>query len=140
MKPGDETVLPLLDGRQAIIQYLASSDPDEDGMRRVFFEVNGQPQTVIVKDKNLIHDVPQVEKADPDNPEHVAAPMPGLVIGVEVSAGQKVRKGDTLLVLEAMKMQTTVPAEVDGKVKRVIARPNHIVDTGDLLLELEKSK
>ena len=140
MNAGDEVVLPLLDGRHAIIRYLASSDPDEDGMRRVFFEVNGQPQTVIVKDKHFAHQAPQVEKADPNNPGHIAAPMPGLVIGIEVSPGQKIRKGDTLVVLEAMKMQTTVPAEMEGKVKRVVARTDHIVDTGDLLLEIEHAK
>ena len=63
--------------------------------------------------------------------------MPGLVVAVEVSQGQKVRRGDTLVILEAMKMQTAVPAEAGGTVKRLICRQDHVVDTGDLLLELE---
>jgi pyruvate carboxylase len=63
--------------------------------------------------------------------------MPGLVLSIEVSPGQKIRRGDTLLIIEAMKMQTTIPAEQDGRVKRILCKPDHVVDTGDLLMELE---
>ena len=62
---GEETVLSFEGHRQAIVHYLATSEPDEEGMRRVFFELNGQPQTVIVRDNSLSHEVHQNEKADP---------------------------------------------------------------------------
>ncbi|MBI2995020.1 MAG: pyruvate carboxylase [Gammaproteobacteria bacterium] len=137
MQVGEEIVVRLENGRQAIIRFLTSSDPDEDGIRRVFFEVNGQPLTILVKDRSLAAPERAVEKADPANPLHVAAPMPGLVVAVEVSSGQSVRKGDTLLVIEAMKMQTALTADRHGIVKRVLARPDHVVDAKDLLLEFE---
>ena len=134
---GEETVLTFEDQRQAIIRYLATSDPDEEGMRRVFFEVNGQPQTVILRDNTLSREVHRNEKADPANSDHLGAPMPGLVVAVEVTAGQRVQRGDTVVVLEAMKMQTSVPAEKAGIVRRVAVSPDHVVDAGDLLLEIE---
>ena len=134
---GEETVLSFEDNRQAIVHYLATSEPDDDGMRRVFFELNGQPQTVIVRDNNLSYEVHQNEKADPANPGHLAAPMPGLVIAVEVSTGERINQGDTVVVLEAMKMQSAIPAEKSGIIKRVAVSPDHVVDTGDLLIVIE---
>ena len=109
LESGEETVLSFEDNRQAIVHYLATSEPDEEGMRRVFFELNGQPQTVIVRDNNLSYEVHQNEKADPANPGHLGAPMPGLVVTVEVTAGERIRQGDTVVVLEAMKMQSAIP-------------------------------
>ena len=137
LQSGEETVLSFEDNRQAIVHYLATSEPDEDGMRRVFFELNGQPQTVIVRDDNLSYELHQNEKADPADSSHLAAPMPGLVVAVEVSAGERIRQGDTLVVLEAMKMQSAIPAGKSGIVKRVVVSPNHVVDTGDLLVVIE---
>ena len=137
LQSGEETVLSFEDNRQAIVHYLATSEPDEDGMRRVFFELNGQPQTVIVRDNSLSHEIHQNERADPADPGQLAAPMPGLVVAVEVSAGERIRRGDTLVVLEAMKMQSAIPAGKNGIVKRVVVSPNHVVDTGDLLVVIE---
>ena len=134
---GEETVLSFEDNRQAIVHYLATSEPDEEGMRRVFFELNGQPQTVIVRDDNLSYEVHQNEKADPANPGHLAAPMPGLVVAVEVSTGERINQGDTVVVLEAMKMQSAIPAEKSGIIKRVVVSADHVVDTGDLLVVIE---
>jgi pyruvate carboxylase len=137
MRPGTEIVTRTEAGRQMIVRYLTDSDPDEDGMRRVFFEVNGAPLTILVRDESIAGAARTAEKADPDNPGHVAAPMPGLVVSVEVSVGEHVRRGDILLILEAMKMQTAIPAERDGTVKRVLARADHVVDARDLLLEVD---
>ncbi len=134
---GEETVLSFEDQRQAILHFLATSEPGEDGMRRVFFELNGQPQTVIVRDNSLAHEIHQNEKAEPANPGHLAAPMPGLVIAVEVTVGERIKQGDTVVVLEAMKMQSSIPAEKEGLVKRVVVSPDYVVDTGDLLVVIE---
>ncbi len=140
MSSGTEVVTHTESGRQMIIRYLTESDPDEDGMRRVFFEVNGAPLTILVKDESIAGAAERkTEKADPSNPGHVAAPMPGLVVAVEVSVGEHVQRGHTLLILEAMKMQTAIQAERDGTVKRILARPDHVVDARDLLLELDAS-
>ena len=137
LRSGEETVLYFEDQRQGIIRYLATSDPDEEGMRRVFFELNGQPQTVIIRDNRLSRDIHQNEKAEPSNASHLAAPMPGLVVSVEVTLGQRIKQGDAMLVLEAMKMQSAIPAEKAGLVKRIVVSPDHVVDAGDLLAVIE---
>ena len=138
LESGEETVLSFEDNRQAIVHYLATSEPDEEGMRRVFFELNGQPQTVIVRDNNLSYEVHQNERGRPCQFQTTwAAPMPGLVVTVEVSAGERIRQGDTVVVLEAMKMQSAIPAEKSGIIKRVVVSPDHVVDSGDLLVVIE---
>ena len=74
--------------------------------------------------------------ADPGNPLHVGAPMPGMVVTVAVKVGQKVAKGDPLLSLEAMKMETMLSAERDATVQAVHVRPGDVINAKDLLLEL----
>ena len=76
-------------------------------------------------------------KADSTNPNHIAAPIPGAITSVHVQAGQAVKKGERLLVMEAMKMQTTVNAPADGKVKEVFVKPGETVEPKDLLVVLE---
>jgi len=137
MKPGEEIVVNLEPGRQVIIRYLACSEADPDGRRRLFFELNGQGRSVWIKDKALgIEDVVH-EKADPQNPNHIGAQMPGLVASITVREGETVLKGQSLLVLEAMKMQSEVRAERDAKIKRLVTEEGQVVETKDLLIETE---
>jgi pyruvate carboxylase len=62
--------------------------------------------------------------------------MPGVVATIAVTAGAQVTRGDTLLTLEAMKMESAVRAESDGEVAEVLVRPGQAVDVKDLLLVL----
>ncbi len=103
----------------------------------VFFELNGQPRPVRVADRSRKPLKAQRRKAEPDNPDHVAAPMPGLVVTVSVKPGDKVEKGDVIVSLEAMKMQTSVTAERRGTVKQVLVVPASPVDAKDLLAIIE---
>jgi pyruvate carboxylase len=76
-------------------------------------------------------------KADPGKPGHVGAPIPGMVASVAVEANQDVAKGDRLLVMEAMKMQSTVYAPVAGKITQVLAQLGQSVESKDLLVVIE---
>jgi pyruvate carboxylase len=76
-------------------------------------------------------------KADPADPKQVGAGMPGMVVTVGVKVGDAVAKGQKLLSLEAMKMETTIYSEVDGKVAEVLVKPGSRVETGDLLVRIE---
>ena len=69
-------------------------------------------------------------------PPRVAAPLPGLVVMVAVVVGDAVRKGQKLLTMEAMKMETSVRAEADGTVAEVLVKPGMQVDAKDLLVVL----
>lgn len=70
-------------------------------------------------------------------PGHVGAPIPGLVASIAVDKFQTVQKGDRLLVMEAMKMQTTVYAPVGGRVARLLVKPGEQVESKDLLVVIE---
>jgi pyruvate carboxylase len=137
MESGQEISVKLDSGHTQIIRYLGVSDHHDDGMRTVFFEVNGQPRQIKVSDRT--HQVTRVvqPKADSGNPCHVGAPMPGLIAQISVRATEEVKRGDGLVTIEAMKMQTSVRAERDGRVKEVKVQPGQQVDVKDLLLIFE---
>lgn len=67
----------------------------------------------------------------------VKAPMPGLIVSVDISEGQEVKEGDGILVLEAMKMENTLTAPKDGRVKAIKVNAGDKVDKNALLIELE---
>jgi len=133
MQPGQEINVDLERGKTLIVRYVTTSDPHEDGTRTVFFELNGQPRPVRIADRSQVASRPPTRKADADDPTHVGAPMPGTVATVTVHAGQPVRRGEVLVTLEAMKMETSVRAERDATVKEVLVRPGQSVDTKDLI-------
>ena len=115
---------------------MAVGEPHADGKRTVFFELNGQPREVEVTDRSLASSVREVPMADPTDPNQVGSPLPGLVVGVAVNPGDPVRKGQKLLSIEAMKMETTLYAERPGRVDEVLAVVGHQVKTGELLIRL----
>ena len=124
-------------GKTLIIRFLTVGEPHADGQRTVFFELNGQPREVTVTDRALEPEAPRRPKADPNNPAHIAASMPGMVVNVAVQLGVLVAKGQKLLMLEAMKMQTTIAAEQEGKISEIHVQPGTQVESGDLLLAME---
>jgi pyruvate carboxylase len=137
MEPGQEISINLERGKTLIVRYVTTSDVNEDGTRTVFFELNGQPRPIRVADRSQVPKRPAQRKAEPGNPAHAGAPMPGTIVTVPIHVGQTVHRGDVLLTLEAMKMETTVRAERDGVVKEVVARTGLQVDAKDLLVVFE---
>ena len=108
LQSGEEISVEIEPGKVLILRYLTTGEPREDGTRTVFFELNGQPREVNVPDRKLEGNLHKQPKADPDNPAHIAAPMPGKVSTVAVKKGQNVKQGERLLSIEAMKMETAV--------------------------------
>jgi pyruvate carboxylase len=137
MEKGDEISADIEPGKTLIIKFLTVGDPHLDGRRLVFFELNGQPREVSVVDKALAGEIETHPKAEQGNPKHVGAPMPGLVVRVNVAPGEKVPAGHKLVTLEAMKMETTVHAEQAGTIAEVYVRPQLQIESGDLLLRFE---
>ncbi|HEX6638915.1 MAG TPA: biotin/lipoyl-containing protein, partial [Steroidobacteraceae bacterium] len=136
MEPGDEISVDIERGKTLIVRFVAMSEVRDDGTRQVFFELNGQPRSIVVTDRSQVAKRPPQRKMESGNPKHVGAPMPGTIATVKVAVGAKVQKGELLLTMEAMKMETSVRAEVEGAVAEVLAKPGLQVDAKDLLIVL----
>ncbi|MEI7611015.1 MAG: biotin/lipoyl-containing protein, partial [Rhodospirillaceae bacterium] len=136
MGPHEEATIHLEKGKSLVIRCLAVGEPDIDGMREVFFELNGQPRLIKVADSKKAATTKARLKAEEGNTRHVAAPMPGVIGTVAVVVGQPVRAGDILLTIEAMKMETSIAAERAGHVESIVAPTGTQVDVKDLLVVL----
>jgi pyruvate carboxylase len=137
LKGGEEISVEIEPGKTLVVKYLTTGDLREDGTRTVFFELNGQPREVVVNDRSVEGKLHKHPKADPDDPNHVGAPMPGKVSNVAVKKGQAVKAGERLLSIEAMKMETAVYSPREAKVADVPVSPGSVVTAGDLLIVLE---
>ncbi len=133
---GQEFFVDLEKGQRLYIRYLAISDPDRKGKRTAFFELNGQPRNATVVDRSAAPAEAARAQAD-GSPGQVGAPMPGTVTGLSVKLGQHVEKGDALLGIEAMKMETTIFAEVSGTVTEISVAAGDAVETKELLVIIE---
>ena len=137
MEPGEEISAEIDPGKTLEIRLQARGETHEDGEVRVFFELNGQPRIVRIPDRSVSGAKAATPKADPANPDHVGAPMPGVVANIAVAPGAKVAPGDMLLTIEAMKMETGLNADREGTVKAVHVTPGTQIDAKDLLVEFE---
>ncbi|MCH7225564.1 pyruvate carboxylase [Verrucomicrobiaceae bacterium E54] len=138
LTPGEEIEVIIDHGKTLFIKLVSIGEADSHGDRTLFYELNGMPRECSIADRSLSHSAgPARKKGNPSKPEHACAPMPGMVTEVVVSPGQVVAEGEKLVVLEAMKMLTTVSAGKNGTVKEVLATKGDQVDSDDLLVILE---
>lgn len=136
LSEGEEFFVDIEQGKRLFIQLVAVSEPGESGERTVFFELNGQPRNLVVRDKKFASGVAEKELADPANPQHVGAPLAGALVDISVAAGDEVSEHSALFTLEAMKMQTIVHAPRNAVVKRVLLAEGARVTAGELVVEL----
>jgi pyruvate carboxylase len=133
---GKEFTVEIERGKTLVIKLTAVGALDDEGYRLVFFELNGQPRRVRVRDRSVESKVVAREKADPKSERSVGAPMPGTVVELRVEPGEEVHPGVPLVVLSAMKMEMVVAAPAAGKVARIAVTAGDVLAAGDLLLEL----
>lgn len=138
MRLGEEIEVEIEVGKTLIIKLVSISKPDKEGNRIIYFELNGQPREITIQDMNMEVSSFSKFKAEPSNESHIGATMPGTVLKVEVATGDEVRRGQHLIITEAMKMETTVQAPFDGIVKAIHVGAGEAIATGDLLIEMEK--
>ncbi|HXA37493.1 MAG TPA: pyruvate carboxylase [Phenylobacterium sp.] len=137
MAAGDEVEVEIEPGKTLLIQLLAVGTPDGEGMVSVFFELNGQPRQIKLRQDSAKAPQRRRLKADPSNPAHVAAPMPGIVSSLSVAPGQRIEAGAILLSIEAMKVETQLTAPSAATVGEVTVQIGATVEAKDLLLTLE---
>ena len=134
LRKGEETVLKASEGRDILIKFVGMSDPDKEGYRVLTFEVNGILRELKVLDKTLEVLEDRKLKADKNNPCHLGSTIPGTVETVLVKEGDEVKVNQPLMIVEAMKMETTFVSKVNGKVDKLYVAPGDRVNTEDLLV------
>ncbi|XP_033734872.1 pyruvate carboxylase, mitochondrial-like isoform X2 [Pecten maximus] len=139
-KMAQEIEVDIEKGKTLSIKTLAVGDLNKFGQREVFFELNGQLRSVIITDNEATKELSVHPKAKKGVKGSIGAPMPGTVLEVKVKEGDKISKGDPIVVLSAMKMEMVVNAPADGVVKSVAAELNMKLEGDDLLLEMECEK
>ncbi|MEW6977850.1 pyruvate carboxylase [Bacillus pumilus] len=137
MRLGEEIEVEIEKGKTLIVKLVSIGEPNPDATRVLYFELNGQPREVVIKDESIKSSVQEKMKADRSNPNHIAASMPGTVIKVLVEKGQKISQGEHLMINEAMKMETTVQAPFSAVVDEIHVTNGEPIQTGDLLIVLK---
>ena len=133
---GETNKVNIADGKTLVIKYLGLGEVDKEGMRTVSFELNGIRRDVKVPDEKAQKNIVKVPMADPEDKSQIGASIPGAVSRVSVKAGDRVEKNQTLLTIEAMKMETAVTARMEGTVESVLVREGETVKGGQLLITL----
>ncbi len=134
LSKGEETTIQINQGKNLIIKFIELSEPDNEGNRTLQFEVNGMLRDIVILDKNLEVVSDRKLKADKNNPCHLGSTIPGTVSQVLVKEGDEVTVNMPLMVVEAMKMETTVMSNVAGKVDKLYVSAGDRVNNEDLLI------
>ncbi|WP_281185937.1 pyruvate carboxylase [Staphylococcus schleiferi] len=137
MRDNEKIEIEIDKGKILIIQLKTITNPDENGVRTVFFDMNGQARRIQVKDENIQASHLAKPKADKVDPTHIGAQMPGTIIEVKVAEGEQVEAGQSLIISEAMKMETTIQAPFKGTIKKIHVSANDSIESQDLLIEIE---
>ncbi|HAB32590.1 MAG TPA: pyruvate carboxylase [Exiguobacterium sp.] len=135
MRLGETIEVEIERGKTLYLKLIQIGQPDDHGMRTIYYEMNGVPREVEVKDISIKESSSSRPKADRSNAKQIGASMPGSVLKVLVETGTRVRKGEQLLVTEAMKMETTIQAPEDGEIKAVHVKEGEAIASQDLLIE-----
>ena len=134
---GETNQVDLEAGKTLVIKYLGLGDTNEDGTRTVLFELNGSAREVSVPDHTAVETAAKVPMADPSDKSQVGSSIPGAVSKVQVKVGDKVEENQVLLIVEAMKMETSITARVAGTIEEVLVEPNQTVKAGQLLMKIK---
>ena len=134
LRPGEETTLQIRDGEDTLIKFISMSEPDEKGVRSLQFEVNGFYREIQITDKHYEVKADNRVKTDKKNPRHLGASLPGRICDIVIKEGDRVEKGQTLMVIEAMKMETMVRSHISGYVDKIYVKDGDEVAQDELLV------
>ncbi len=136
MRLNEKIEVQIEKGKTLSIRLDEIGEPDLAGNRVLFFNLNGQRREVVINDQSVQTQVVAKRKAETGNPNQIGATMPGSVLEILVKAGDKVQKGQALMVTEAMKMETTIEAPFDGEIVDLHVVKGEAIQTQDLLIEI----
>jgi acetyl/propionyl-CoA carboxylase alpha subunit len=130
-----EGLFHILQNNRSLIAEVIESNFEA---KTFLIKVNNHEYNVSVKDKydELLHEM-GFDSAQMKKSGDVKAPMPGLVLSVNVSPGQQIRTGDSLVILEAMKMENVLKAHADGVVKKIFVIKGDKVEKNQVMVTFE---
>lgn len=137
LKLNEEVIIEIAKGKTIIVKLLSIGSPNEEGVRTVFFKINGQNRFVEITDKSLAIEKVVNEKIEEGNTSHIGAPLQGVISKVLIKKGQEVKKNEPLFVIEAMKMETTITSPSDSKIKQILLKEGTMVYAEDLVVVTE---
>lgn len=137
MLPGESTEIVIEEGKTLAIKYVGPGEVNEDGTRNMVFELNGAKREVSVEDKKQVNVANAVTMADPDNQLEIGSSLPGAVSKLLVEEGEEVEANQTLVIIEAMKMETCIVANQKGVIDRIYVKEGQSVKAGELLIKMK---
>ena len=138
---GQTAEITLTEGKTMVITLEDVSAPNAEGMRDLTFTINGNRRVISVKDKQALTTSVMagsaIQFASEDDPDEIGANIPGTIVKVIAKAGDEVKKGEPIAVIEAMKMETNVLALRDGVIEKMYVKEADSVKSGQLIATLE---
>jgi pyruvate carboxylase len=134
LKANEETLVELAPGKSILVKFMYMGDKDENGIKHVFFKLNGQTRSIEIKDKNFKSTRKVNKKVSAEH--EIGAPLQGKLCRIHVKQGDKVEKNMPLFAIEAMKMESTVVATKSGTIQQIVLPEGVLVEQDDVVLEI----
>ncbi len=137
LRKEEEIEVDIEEGKTLIVKYLSIGEPNEKGNRRVYFELNGQPRNVSIKDEKLTDLIKSNVKGDLGDPHDICATMPGKIVKIQIKENDKINKDDLLVITEAMKIETKIKSGISGIVEKIYLNEGDKIEAGDLIIRIK---
>ncbi len=137
LKDDEEVLVEIDKGKSILVRLLTCGEADEGGIKKVFMQLNGQTRIVEIRDKSVRVTTKENQKAEAGNSKHIGSPLQGKLSQLLVKEGEEVKTNQPLFIIEAMKMETTITAIMDGKINKIFVEPGEMVRPEDLVISME---
>lgn len=141
LKVGETSEVEIEDGKILIITLLDISKMDNEGYVKLSFEINGNRRDIKIYDNDFGEsntDIIVTKYANPNDTMEIGASIPGNILKVYVQEGDTVKTGQSLILVEAMKMETNIVAKEDGIIEEIFTAQGQTVKSGELLIRMKK--
>lgn len=141
LKVGETSEVEIEDGKILIITLLEISKMDNEGYVKLSFEINGNRRDIKIYDNDFGEsntDIIVTKYADPNDNMEIGASIPGNILKVYVKEGDTVKTGQSLILVEAMKMETNIVAKENGIIEEIFTAQGQTVKSGELLIRMKK--
>lgn len=138
LKEGETSEIELEEGKTLMVKLVEVQKTDLEGNKTLVFEVNGNRREIKMFDKayGQTNKVDPALMADPGNINEIGASIPGIVSKILVAEGDEVKENQSLIIIEAMKMETNISALVSGKIEKILVKEGQQIKSGQLLIEI----